>query len=114
MCNLYRLNSSRQTVADLFGANDRAGNAPGGEVYPRYPGLVVFERDGERVLEGMPWGWLISLKGKQGQTLNPRPVNNTRADKLMFPFWKSAAIRPERRRLIPVNAFAVVVGEREG
>ena len=112
MCNLYRLDSSRKNVANLFGAVDRAGNVPGGEVYPQYPGLVVVERNGTRMLEGMTWGWPLALKGKQGQPLKPRPVNNARTDKLTTPFWKSAAVRPEQRCLIPVNAFAEAVGEK--
>ena len=60
----------------------------------------------------MTWGWPLALKGKQGQPLKPRPVNNARTDKLITPFWKSAATKPAQRCLIPVNAFAEAVGER--
>ncbi len=58
--------------ARWFGASSmQVGNAAA-EVYPGYPGLV-FTR-GE--LRSMVWGFPLALKGKSGQPLKPRPVNN--------------------------------------
>lgn len=85
MCNLYRLTNSNAEVANLFGAKlGDVGNAGGGEVYPGYPGIVM--ANGE--LRSMAWGFPLVLKGKNGQPLEPKPVNNARADKLDNFMWR--------------------------
>lgn len=107
MCNLYRMTTSTTEVANLFGAIvGEVGNAGGGEVYPGYPGLVV--ANGE--LRSMSWGFPLVLKGKHGQPLKPKPVNNARADKLDGFMWRYSF--QERRCLIPANAFAEAEGEK--
>ena len=109
MCNLYRLTKPNAEVARLFGAKvGEVGNAGGGEVYPGYPGLVV--ADG--ALRSMVWGFPLVLKGKTGQALKPKPVNNARADKLDGFMWHYSF--RERRCLIPVTAFAEAEGEKGG
>ena len=106
MCNLYRLRRAPEEVAVLFGASAiHAGNAAA-EVYPGYPGLV-FAR-GE--LRSMVWGFPLAMKGKSGQPLKPKPVNNTRADKLDSFMWRYSF--QERRCLIPVTEFAEAEGEK--
>jgi putative SOS response-associated peptidase YedK len=106
MCNLYRLRSAPDEVGKLFGATTiHAGNAAA-EVYPGYPGLV-FDR-GE--LRSMVWGFPLAVKGKNGQPLKPKPVNNTRADKLDSFMWRYSFA--ERRCLIPVTEFAEAQGEK--
>ena len=50
------------------------------------------------------------LKGKNGQPLKPKPINNARADKLDGFMWRYAF--HERRCLIPVTAFAEAEGEK--
>jgi putative SOS response-associated peptidase YedK len=92
-------------VARLFEATEQPGNA-GGEVFPGYPGYVV--ADGE--LRQMTWGFPMAMKGKNGQALKPRPVNNTRADKLDSFFWRFSFL--ERRCLIPVTSFAEAEGSK--
>jgi putative SOS response-associated peptidase YedK len=107
MCNLYRLTKSNAEVANLFGATvGEVGNAGGGEVYPGYPGIVM--ADGQ--LRSMVWGFPLVLKGKSGQPLKPKPVNNARADKLDNFMWRFSF--QERRCLIPVTAFAEAEGEK--
>ena len=106
MCNLYRLTKPNTEVAHLFDAIvGQVGNA-GQEVYPGYPGLVV--ANGE--LRSMVWGFPLVLKGKNGQPLKPKPVNNARADKLDGFMWRYSF--QERRCLIPVSAFAEAEGEK--
>ncbi len=106
MCNLYRMTKSTDEVARLFNVTEgQVGNA-GGEVYPGYPGLVV--AGGE--LRSMAWGFPLAMKGKNGQPLKPKPVNNTRADKLDSGFWKPSF--QQRRCLIPVTEFAEAEGEK--
>ncbi len=107
MCNLYRMTKSRAEVAKLFevDAGDSGGNF-GEEVFPGYPGLVVAQG---RVRQ-MNWGFPLVMKGKSGQMLKPKPVNNTRADKLESYFWRSSF--EQRRCLIPVSAWAEAEGPK--
>ena len=70
------------------------------EVYPGYPGLVV--ADGQAT--AMSWGFPLVLKGKQGQSLKPKPVTNARTDKLSTAFWRDSFAR--RRCLIPLSQWA--------
>ena len=106
MCNLYRMTKGTAEIANLFRAKaDPPGNA-GELVYPGYPGLVVAEG---RVRQ-MAWGFPLVLKGKSGQLLKPRPVNNARSDKLDGFMWRYSF--QERRCLIPVSEFAEAEGEK--
>ena len=106
MCNLYRLTKAHEAVAQLFGAQlGSVGNA-GEEVYPGYPGLVVARGE----LRSMTWGFPLVLKGKNGQPLKPKPVNNCRTDKLDSFMWRYSF--QERRCLIPVTAFCEAEGEK--
>jgi putative SOS response-associated peptidase YedK len=107
MCNLYRMTKGRDEVARWFGAVDQAAGANfGEEVYPGYPGLVI--ADG--ALRQMSWGFPLAMTGAKGQPLKPRPVNNTRTDKLLGPFWRDSFTK--RRCLIPLTAWAEAEGER--
>ncbi len=106
MCNLYRMTTAISEVASMFGANPLVGANLPAEIYPGYPGLVV--AGGQ--LRSMAWGFPLILKGKQGQPLKPRPVNNAREDKLHSPFWRDSFSR--RRCLIPVTAWAEAEGEK--
>ena len=106
MCNLYRLSKGTAEIAKLFAAKaDPPGNA-GEMVYPGYPGLVVAEG---RVRQ-MTWGFPLAMRGKSGQPLKPKPVNNARTDKLDGGFWRPSF--QARRCLIPVTEFAEAEGER--
>ena len=58
----------------------------------------------------MAWGFPLVLKGKSGQPLKPKPVNNTRADKLDSFMWRFSF--QERRCLIPVTEFAEAEREK--
>lgn len=107
MCNLYRMTKAASEVAHWFGAKvGEIGNAGGGEVYPGYPGLVMAAGE----LRSMVWGFPLILKGKAGQPLKPKPVNNARADKLDGFMWRYSF--QQRRCLIPVSEFAEAEGEK--
>ena len=56
----------------------------------------------------MAWRFLLVLNGAKGQPLKPKPVNNTRADKLDSFMWRYSF--QERRCLIPVSQFAEAEG----
>jgi putative SOS response-associated peptidase YedK len=106
MCNLYRMTKGPDEVARLFNVKlGTVGNA-GGEIFPGYPGLVVANSE----LRSMAWGFPLALKGAKGQPLKPKPVNNTRADKLDSFMWRYSF--QERRCLIPVTEFAEAEGEK--
>ena len=103
MCNLYKMTRTVDEVARLFGAiADPPGNA-GDTVYP---GWVV----AGGALRSMVWGFPLVLKGKNGQPLKPKPVNNCRTDKLDSLMWRYSF--QERRCLIPVTAFCEAEGEK--
>ena len=109
MCNLYRMTKNKDEVAQWFDAIDELGGANfGAEVFPGYPGAVVAEGR----LAQMTWGFPLVLKGKNGQPLKPRPVNNARTDKLDSFFWRYSF--EERRCLIPVTAWAEAEGPKGG
>ena len=106
MCNLYRMTKAPAEVARWFdGQVGSIGNV-GTEVYPGYPGLVLAGNE----LRSMIWGFPLVLKGKNGQPLKPKPVNNTRADKLDGFMWRYSF--QERRCLIPVTEFAEAEGKK--
>ena len=94
-------------IARLFRVEDLlAGSNLGAEIYPGYPGAVV--ADGG--LRQMTWGFPLTMKGKQGQPLKPRPVNNARSDKLDGFMWRYSF--EERRCLIPLTAWAEAEGPK--
>ena len=110
MCNLYKMTKTVAEVAKLFGAvADPAGNA-GETVYPGYPGIVVAPESGGLRVRQMTWGFPLVLKGRNGQPLKPKPVNNCRTDKLDSFMWRYSF--QERRCLIPVTAFCEAEGEK--
>jgi putative SOS response-associated peptidase YedK len=75
MCNLYTVRKSAAEVAAHFGVKTPAlSNAPE-EILPGYPGLVVREAEGERVMQSMVWGFPLRLKGMKPE-FKPKPVNN--------------------------------------
>ena len=106
MCNLYRMDVAVREVAKLFGVEAPEGLNAAEEIYPGYPGVVS---DGGQVGQ-MTWGFPLVRKGQQGQPLKPKPVNNTRTDKLKSPFWKSSFVH--LRCLIPMTRFAEAEGPR--
>lgn len=111
MCNLYTNKSTVAEMADLFKAHALHGfNAPA-DVYPGYPGLIVREHDGSRLIEQMTWGFPVRLKGMK-PTSKPKPVNNARDDKLLTQFWKHWFTTPPQRCLIPFTAFAEAGGPK--
>jgi putative SOS response-associated peptidase YedK len=106
MCNLYRMTKATAEVANWFDAKlGSVGNAAT-EIYPGYPGLVLAAGE----VRSMIWGFPLALKGKNGQVLKPKAVNNTRADKLESFMWRYSF--QERRCLIPVTEFAEAEGEK--
>lgn len=110
MCN-RATPGDREKVAHLFDVKKVPIFNDGPRiVHPREPGLVVRLDEGDLVLEQMTWGFPVVLKGKQGQPLKPKAVNNARFDKLQG-FWKKWALQPRHRCLIPTACYAEAVGK---
>jgi len=109
MCNLYTVRKSAAEVAAHFGvAAPSQFNSPD-ETYPGYPGMVVREANGQRVLQSMVWGFPLRLKDMKPDA-KPKPVNNI-AD-LNKSMWIGLAKKPQSRCLIPVTAFAEAEGPK--
>lgn len=108
MCNLYTVRKSAAEVAAFFGVKPPPNqfNAPD-ETYPGYPGLVIREQDGERMLQTMAWGFPLRLKGMKPDS-KPKPVNNI-AD-IKKGMWIGLARKPQWRCLIPATHFAEAEG----
>ncbi|MCC6828268.1 MAG: SOS response-associated peptidase family protein [Novosphingobium sp.] len=110
MCNLYRNSTGAAEVARLFKVEpgDIATGNAAEEVYPGYPGMVVREQEGHRVLQSMSWGFPVRLKSMK-PTSKPKAVNNARDDKLGTPFWRPSF--ESRRCIIPITQWAEAEGE---
>jgi putative SOS response-associated peptidase YedK len=109
MCNLYTVRKSAAEVAAHFGVANPVESNAGDEVYPGYPGMVVREEAGERVMQSMAWGFPLRLKGMKPES-KPKPVNNI-AD-LGKNMWIGLARKPQWRCLIPVTGFAEAEGAK--
>ena len=99
MCNLYRMTSSADAIAQLFAPLDTGGaNVPPlHEIFPDYAAPVIVAGEDRRKLVSMKWGWppFGSVK---------RPVTNIR--NLDSPMWRNALINPAQRCVVPVTAFS--------
>jgi putative SOS response-associated peptidase YedK len=97
MCNLYRMTSTAQAIAELFRADVAGRNLPAlTEIYPDSEAPVVVSDGAGRTLAMMRWGWPPFGEVK-------RPITNVR--NLASPMWRSALADPSRRCLVPVTAF---------
>ncbi len=98
MCNLYRMTSSAQAIAQLFRADAAGRNLPAlTEIYPDSEAPVVVSDGAERSLAMMRWGWPPFGEIK-------RPITNVR--NLASPMWRAALTDPVHRCLVPVTAFS--------
>ncbi|WP_421851694.1 SOS response-associated peptidase [Novosphingobium sp.] len=98
MCNLYRMTSNAQAIAQLFRADVAGRNLPAlTEVYPDSQAPVIVAEGTGRALTMMRWGWPPFGEVK-------RPITNVR--NLASPMWRSALADPARRCLVPVTAFS--------
>lgn len=99
MCNLYRMTSSADAIAQLFAPLDTGGaNVPAlHEIFPGYAAPVIVEGESGRRLTSMKWGWPPFGQVK-------RPVTNIR--NLASPMWRNALANPAQRCVVPVTAFS--------
>ena len=101
------MTKSQAEIADLFRVDTPRPLNTAEEIYPGYPGMVI----ANGVLRSMVWGFPLVLKSKKtGEPLKPKPVNNTRTDKLDSFMWRYSFA--ERRCLIPLTAWAEAEGPK--
>ena len=101
MCNLYRMTSNVDAMAQLFAplATGGLNQPPLPEIFPDYAAPVIVAGDepgAARRLQAMRWGWPPFGQVK-------RPITNIR--NLASPMWRSAVGDPRRRCLVPVTEF---------
>jgi putative SOS response-associated peptidase YedK len=99
MCNLYSMARSRDEVRRLFRVGlDRTGNQPPlPAIFPDQMAPVIHvDRDGQRVMEAMRWGF------PPPPNLGNRPVTNVR--NTASPYWRGW-LKPEWRCLVPLTSF---------
>ncbi len=80
------------------------------EAVPGYPGMVVREAEGRRVLEKMIWGLSLPQRARRPASRSNRRRWTIIADLSSF-MWKFIAGRPENRCIIPVTEFAEAEGQ---
>lgn len=99
MCNLYRMTSNVQAIAQMFAplANAQINLPAFDEIYPDAAAPVIIAKGGQHRLGTMQWGWPAFGTVK-------RPITNIR--NLASPMWRSALENPVRRCLVPVTAFS--------
>ena len=99
MCNLYRMTSNVQAIAQMFApvAGAQANVPVFHEIYPDADAPVLIARGPTRRLGTMRWGWPPFGAVK-------RPVTNIR--NLASPMWRAALADPARRCLVPVTEFS--------
>ena len=99
MCNLYSMASAREEMEHLFRImrNQTSNQPPQPAIFPdQFAPVVHVNRDGERVMEAMRWGF------PPPPNLGNRPVTNVR--NVASPYWRGW-LKPEWRCLVPATSF---------
>ena len=107
MCNLYTTKKPAAEIARFFHVESKRSLNFAEQFYPGYSGLVI--ADGE--VRSMIWVFPFQqIRKKTEKPLKPKPVNDTRTDKLDTFFGRYSF--EERRCPILVSAFAEAEGPR--
>lgn len=94
MSRLYTVVSTVPEIAAHFGAEASAELTVPAETVEALPGLVVFEKNGRRLMRQMDWGF-------------PRLTREMRErGDLTNPLWDKLVVQPHYRCLIPLTHFA--------
>lgn len=104
MSRLHTLRANIADVAATFGAEAPADLVVPSETVEGLPGLVVFERDGRRLLRSMTWGFPRLTREMRARGEAPGRVGMV-AD-LTNPMWDELVRDARYRCLIPITHFA--------
>lgn len=104
MSRLHTVRASVAEVAAAFGAEAPADLVVPPETVEGQPGLVVYERNGRRLLRSMTWGFPRLTREMRVRGEEPGRVGMV-AD-LTNPMWEQTVVDPRYRCLIPITHFA--------
>lgn len=99
MSRLFAVTKSIQEIVDHFGVDVPPSADVPSETIEGTPGLIVFEKDGLRVLKSIPWGFPRNVRAE------PPSRIGLVAD-LTNPLWERTVVDPRYRCLIPLTHFA--------
>ena len=92
MCNLYSDTMAKDAMRQLFAvdaAHDKLGNAePLTAIFPKgMSSIIGVDAAGRRWADTAHWGFVLpQVSKKTGEPIQPKAVNNARADKLQTSF----------------------------
>jgi putative SOS response-associated peptidase YedK len=101
---LHTVRSSAADIAAAFGAEAVDGLVVPEQTLEGWPGLVVVERDGRRILREMTWGFPRMTQEKAIRGEDPDRVGMVA--NLTSPMWNRIVTKPAFRCLIPITHFA--------
>lgn len=104
MSRLYTVISPVAEIATHFGAKAQEGLVPPAETVEALPGLVVFEKNGRRLLREMDWGFPRLTRDMRERGEPPGRIGLV-AD-LTNPLWDTTVVHPQYHCLIPITHFA--------
>lgn len=107
MARLFAVTKSLDEVVDHFGVDASSSLDVPSETIEGTLGLIVFEKDGLRVLKSIPWGF--PRKTREG----PPDRIGLVAD-LTNPMWERTVVDRRYRCLIPLTHFANPDGPKGG
>ena len=99
MSRLFAVTKSLQEIVDHFGVDVPTLTEVPSETIEGTPGLIVFEKDGLRVLKSVPWGFPRNVRGEP-------PTRIGLVADLTNPMWEKTVVDPRYRCLIPLTHFA--------
>lgn len=105
MSRLFAITKGMSEIANHFAADVPSATAVPSETIEGSPGLIVFEKDGLRVLKSIPWGF-----PRKGRDEPPSRIGLV-AD-LTNPMWERTVVDPRYRCLIPLTHFANPDGQK--
>jgi putative SOS response-associated peptidase YedK len=103
MSRLHTVRASAAEIAAAFDAEAPADLVVPSETVEGLPGLVVYERNGRRLLRSMTWGFPRLTKEMRARGEEPGRVGMV-AD-LTNPMWDDMVRDPRYRCLIPITHF---------
>ncbi|BDI33986.1 DUF159 family protein [Capsulimonas corticalis] len=112
MCNRYNISVSAKDVADYFGIQlvlgEAANSMPNYNVAPTQTIATVLQRDGDRVMDAMRWGFIPSWAKMQSKVVATNAISEEIAGK---PLYRSAW-KARQRCLVPATGFFEWRGEK--
>ncbi|KQV40540.1 MULTISPECIES: SOS response-associated peptidase family protein [unclassified Rhizobium] len=107
MSRLFAITRSIEEVVSEFAVDVQSATDVPSETIEGMPGLVVFKKNGVRVLKSVPWGF--PRKSRDGP-----PTRLGLVADLTNAMWEQTVVDPRYRCLIPLTHFANPDGPKGG